>query len=203
MTILNIHVAADHVLFGVDSHLPAPAGARYFTTKVFPLLHIPAVMGASGTLALAGSVYASLLGYPGGFEDLVDVLPDVVDRCTSAALDGFPDSAVDLCRALYALAGWSERAGAMRGFYWEKDGERSPIRRTEMRPELVVPWDNEIADAPSPSDSEAMRRLALAQHALLGRKCGATVAGAGPFYLGVLDRDAVRIGKLLDLPPLN
>lgn len=199
MSILNLWLAPDHALVGVDTDGVDPAGRHMSCSKLLPIVHLNAVLAGRGNLTLLGCTFVQLMvSELGDFDALADRLPAMVQKAFKGTIGGFPLRFIQ--RAAYQagdeiiLVGWSPRLDRPRAVEVTRAPGASSFTVEETKLEYVAPWDESIADAPSPSDAWNMRRLAGAQVALLKRTDPAAAAG-GSLIVAELRRGQMNIFK--------
>lgn len=182
MSILNVWLERDLALVGVDTEAMSHTGGMVQGSKMLPVPHLNAVLAGRGTSVLLVSVFAQLVIRDcGGFDDLADRLPSMVEKAFKGTIGGFPLRYIH--RAAYlrgheiVLVGYSPKQKRMRAVEVVRQAGAKAFTVEETEREYVTPWHESIASAPSPANLGAIAKLAMAQVNLIKRTYPAAPAG--------------------------
>ena len=198
MSILNVWLACDHALVGVDTDSVDIAGNHYDCSKLLPIVHLNAVLAGRGSLALLGCAFVQML--VSGGEDFDVVAGRLPEYATNAFLGTIGGPLRSLSESAYqagdeiVLVGWSPRFGRPRSVEVSRAPGASSFVFEETELQYVSPWKDSIDYATKASDVWQMRRLAGAQVSLL-RRTDPEAAAGGRLVVAEIRKNGLSISN--------
>lgn len=210
MSLLNVWVEHERALVGVDTHAMHlgpngqplvvngfPAGARFETSKMIPLVHLNAVLAVRGTAALLVHVFMHCNLKPRqGLDEIFRDLPLILDQ-SFPELKRVPGAVAAGQEVL--LVGWSRQAGRMRALMLKQEPTRDAFVPNEVEELWIGPWDDDVQGAPvDPSDDRSMAELMQAQRRDARERFPELPIG-GRALIADLSRDGMSFREVADL----
>jgi len=197
MTVANVLLLDnERALVCSDSEVRAADGLRQATSKLFPIVHMPAIICGRGVAVLMAAIHGGAV-LTADFDALLDAGAELVSisleqviACSGAGLGSLGGQCV-------VMVGWSARERRM--VLAEFNQRAGEIAFDESRPAYhVAPWANSLELRWQGARTvDGMVKLAEAQVRLLRREAPEAAAG-GPLVIALLERENIAIRRLDD-----
>jgi hypothetical protein len=196
LSILNVHIAADESLVGVDTEARNDGGDVILTSKLFAIPHLFAVIAFRGNMWTCQRSFWELLPPRrerriGSFDELLPHMPEILKASWIDAAEMEPEDLGDEA----VLSGWSSAQGRVVAMLYDRKVGALDFAASSLSRHHVAPWHEELALAPEPACKRSMLELAQAQCELIYAKAPRRAAG-GDFICAQVRRDCIRIEKL-------
>lgn len=202
MSILNCWIEPERALVGVDTEVIGADGKFYACSKMIPLPHVGAVLGARGGLLFFSTLVAACNVQGFEFDALADMMPDLCRNSLKGAKEGLSAAGRGPIEGndehLVVLVGWSPRLGRMVGYDFDKTVEATEFIAGRIEPSLAAPWDRSLGAFHEIRTPWQMATLAQAQCSLMNTLTP-YAAGGGRFIVAEIERESMKIWPVADL----
>lgn len=203
MTILNVFVYGEgaHALIGVDT-TGTSTEMRVATSKMMPLVHIPAVIAMRGTVGFLQLVTLTAATSSVDFDGMLEQMPTILAGSFQGLVEfqkrGGIDKASPIESQMIAAVGWSEREQKILLREWTQETAGKGFIAGDVLPYLVAPWDQEIDHLTRVTTHQDMARLARAQLQLMKDRARHLATG-GKLIVARISRGNLGIQHVCDL----
>lgn len=173
MSIVNAWIWPERAIVQVDTEGHCPIFGVIEVSKMVPLVHANAILACRGNGGLLSLLYSGLGRVPCDFDSLVELIPQVTPQMVAhyqqqARDAGLTDEQMaEICATdQIILVGWSETAGRMQGWRFERWGAETKFKTYPIDPWCIAPAADFDASLPMPQGDDDLKRIAKRQTAL-------------------------------------
>jgi len=198
MTILNAICSSDRVLLSADTACGVPGGKKSRTTKIFPLMHFPAIIAGTGSTELAPALQMTLVNET-DFDTVLTNLPSRISQLYSKIKSElFSVVKIHILeRQGIFIAGWSVSRNRFLARWVHQDNESSGFQIASFDDSfLLTPWEGE--PPPLPVMRGDLVELARRQYKIWQAKRPDAAFG-GELIVAELTKNAISIELVWDL----
>jgi len=206
---MNVWLQPELALVGVDTDARSLDGTVEPFSKMIPLIHMNAILAATGTTLFAGFLFQGCQSVGLDVDKLSaqmpKILPLVYDRMVEAIKMAGMRFAADPAQSSAVLVGWSAQENRMIGNLYERRDSRGSFVCTSLPYGAYVQpgptdlrWADRLLNLPEPKTPEAMSRLAQEQTKII-KEFISEIAAGGQFIVAQLTRRNMNIRAVCEL----